>query len=63
VIFRNIYFFQKRNKMQTITNKDICLKNESDKDLTSLLRISIEDRESGLRNYLLIRLLVGLIFF
>ena len=38
--------------MQTITNKYIFLKREPDKDLTSLLRISIEDRESGLRSSL-----------
>jgi len=38
-------------------------KGEPDKDLTSLLRISIEDRESGLRSSLfLIELSVGLIF-
>ena len=38
--------------MQIITNKKIYifLIGEPDKDLTSLLRISIKDRESGLRS-------------
>ena len=50
--------------MQITTNKNIYffLIGEPDKDLTSLLRISIKDRESGLRSYLVIRLLVGLIY-
>jgi len=37
--------------MQITTNKNIFfLIGEPDKDLTSLLRISIKDRESGLRS-------------
>jgi len=41
--------------MQIITKQNIffILKGEPDKDLTSLLRISINNRESGLRSSLL----------
>jgi len=50
--------------MQMITKRIYYfLKGEPDKDLTSLLRISIKDRESGLRSsFFLIELSVGLIF-
>jgi len=50
--------------MQMITKRIYYFfKGEPDKDLTSLLRISIKDRESGLRNSFLIELSVGLIFW
>jgi len=57
VVFFKIFIFPKKNAIPMITKRIYYfLRGEPDKDLTSLLRISIKDRESGLRSSLLDRI-------
>jgi len=55
VWFFKIFIFPKKKKCNADDNKENILffKGEPNKDLTSLLRISIKDRESGLRSSLI----------
>ena len=63
MVFSKYFIFSKKECNANDNKENILFFNgEPDKDLTSLLRISIEERESGLRSSLLIELSVGLIF-